>query len=122
LSASLSAAQRRQIATFAASVVAGDTVVCVGGAGAGPLQVLRDLARMRASSVCKVLTTRVPGVITKVSIALSGEVQVLDATNQSALGNVESSANRDAAASPLPLRVSAADLQRRVLVVVRRGR
>jgi hypothetical protein len=122
LSASLSAAQRRQIATFAASVVAGDTVVCVGGAGAGPLRVLRDLARLRASSVCKVLTTRVPGVITKVSIALSGEVQVLDAANQSALGNVESSANRDAAASPLPLRVSAADLQRRVLVVVRRGR
>jgi len=99
----LSTAQRRQINDFARTLSSSDTITCVGGAGAGPLQVLRDLARVRASTVCRLLAQRVPGVRTKVDIALSGEVQVTEL----------------APATPAPIRVSASDLSRRVLVVAR---
>jgi hypothetical protein len=77
LSTSLSPVQRRQVTTFAQTLDANDTVTCVGGAGTGPLRVLRDLARARATAVCMLLAQRVPGVRTEVNIALSGEVQVV---------------------------------------------
>jgi hypothetical protein len=98
LSSTLSTAQRRQITSFAASLSEADVVTCVGGAGTGPLRLLRDLARMRATAVCTALAQRVPGVRISVEVALSGEVQV---------------------AEPAPVRVSASDLARRVLVVAR---
>ena len=101
LSTTLSPAQRRQIASFAASLEPSDSVTCVGGAGAGPLRVLRDLARTRAAAVCTLLAQRVPGVRTQVNIALSGEVQIIEPST--------------------PLRIPASDLQRRVLVVARSG-
>ena len=101
LSTTLSPAQRRQIASFAATLEPGDDVTCVGGAGAGPLRVLRDLARTRAAAVCTLLAQRVPGVRTQVNIALSGEVQIIEPST--------------------PLRIPASDLQRRVLVVARSG-
>ncbi len=101
LSTTLSPAQRRQIASFAASLEPSDSVTCVGGAGAGPLRVLRDLARTRAAAVCTLLAQRVPGVRTQVNIALSGEVQIIEPST--------------------PLRIPASDLQRRVLVVARPG-
>ncbi|MFZ9843810.1 MAG: hypothetical protein ACO3EQ_05660 [Ilumatobacteraceae bacterium] len=109
LSTALSPAQRRQVATFARTLDPNDNVTCVGGAGTGPLRVLRDLARTRAAAVCRLLAQRVPGVRTEVNIALSGEVQVVDPLQSSQV------------AGPTPVRISASDLQRRVLVVARPG-
>jgi len=109
LSTSLSPVQRRQVTTFAQTLDANDTVTCVGGAGTGPLRVLRDLARARAAAVCTLLAQRVPGVRTEVNIALSGEVQVVDPITSSQAGG------------HTPVRIAASDLQRRVLVVARPG-
>jgi len=77
--------------------------------------VLRDLARVRASTVCRLLAQRVPGVRTKVDIALSGEVQVTEL----APATESASATKLASVTPVPIRVSASDLSRRVLVVAR---
>jgi len=113
LATKLSAAQRWQINEFATTLVAGDEVVCVGGAGSGPVKLLRDLARMRAVTVCDALARRVPGVRTSVDIAVSGEVQVSETASQAgAVSQTETAA---------PVRVSASDLSRRVLVVARRS-
>jgi hypothetical protein len=111
LAVKLSAAQRRQINDFAASLVADDEVVCVGGAGSGPVKLLRDLARMRAIVVCDALVRRVPGVRTTIDVAVSGEVQVSEAVSQTA-----------SQPQTAPVRVSASDLSRRVLVVARAAR
>jgi len=112
LSAKLSLAQRRQINEFASSLAAGDEVVCVGGAGSGPVKLLRDLARMRAIVVCDALARRAPGVRTSIDIAVSGEVQVSEPSQQGVASQPETAA---------PVRVSASDLSRRVLVVARRS-
>jgi hypothetical protein len=111
LAVKLSAAQRRQINDFAASLVADDEVVCVGGAGSGPVKLLHDLARMRAIVVCDALMRRVPGVRTTIDVAVSGEVQVSEAASQTA-----------SLPQTAPVRVSASDLSRRVLVVARAAR
>ena len=114
LTVKLSAAQRRQINDFAASLVAGDDVVCVGGAGSGPVKLLRDLARMRAIVVCDALVRRAPGVRTTIDVAVSGEVQVSEAVSQPGTVSQQQSV--------APVRVSASDLSRRVLVVARTAR
>lgn len=93
-------------------LAAGDEVVCVGGAGSGPVKLLRDLARMRAIVVCDALARRAPGVRTSIDIAVSGEVQVSEPSQPG-------TASQPATAAPV--RVSASDLSRRVLVVARRG-
>jgi len=125
LSATLSAAQRRQIAAFAATLSPADVVTCVGGAGSGPVRLLRDVARLRATTVCNALAQRVPGVKTTIDIALSGEIQIADQAQQSssqAATQAAAPAQQSAATppqSPAPIRVSASDLSRRVLVVAR---
>ncbi len=103
----LTSAQRRQIVTFARSLRNTDVVTCVGGAGTGPVKLLRDLARVRAANVCQLLAKRVPGVQITTTVAISGEVQVSDRTSTQAA---------------IPLRLAARDLSRRVLVVARPGR
>jgi len=103
----LTSAQRRQIVTFARSLRNTDVVTCVGGAGTGPVKLLRDLARVRAANVCQLLAKRVPGVQVTTTVAISGEVQVSDRTSTQAA---------------IPLRLAARDLSRRVLVVARPGR
>jgi alpha-tubulin suppressor-like RCC1 family protein len=103
----LTSAQRRQIVTFARSLRNTDVVTCVGGAGTGPVKLLRDLARVRAANVCQLLAKRVPGVQVTTTVAISGEVQVSDRTSTQVA---------------IPLRLAARDLSRRVLVVARPGR
>jgi len=112
LSTTLSVSQRRQINEFVRIISPNDNITCVGGAGAGPLQVLRELARVRATTVCRLLAQRVPGVRTKVDIALTGEVQIAEVAGQSP----------SQPATPAPIRVSANELLRRVLVVARPNR
>lgn len=130
LSAALSVPQRRQINRFAASLAPSDEVVCVGGAGSGPLRVLRDLARLRAAAVCSAIAQRSPGVRTKVDIALSGVVQVGETSTASQSGSAQQPAQQQTqqpapqqtqqpAQQPAPIRVAASDLSRRVLVVAR---
>ncbi|MFM7891864.1 MAG: hypothetical protein ACKO8V_08230 [Actinomycetota bacterium] len=99
-------------------------MTCVGGAGSGPVRVLRDVARLRATTVCKALAQRVPGVNTTVDIALSGEIQIVDQQQSGPQQPTQAQvpAQQAAAAppqSPAPIRVSASDLSRRVLVVAR---
>ncbi|GDX15425.1 hypothetical protein LBMAG03_15240 [Actinomycetes bacterium] len=106
LATSLSSAQRRQVNAFAQSLSTGDDITCVGGAGDGPVRLLRDLARLRATAVCQLLAKRVPGVRTAVNVVITGDIQVAEATSSQAAG---------------PLRVTARDLSRRVLVVARSG-
>ena len=121
LSATLSTAQRRQIAAFAATLSPADVVTCVGGAGSGPVRLLRDVARLRATTVCNALAQRVPGVTTNIDVALSGEIQIADQAQQSS-SQAAAPAQQSAATppqSPAPIRVSASDLSRRVLVVAR---
>ena len=101
LSIVLTGQQRAQVRAFTASVTARDTVTCVGGAGSGPVKLLRDLARLRAATVCALISKRVPGVQTKVSVVVTGEVQISDPQTL------------------IPLRVEANQLSRRVLVVAR---
>lgn len=107
LSTTLSPAQRRQINAFASSLQPGDSVVCVGGAGSGPLPLLHDVARVRARVVCRALERRVPGVATAVDVAVRGEILI---------GENPSLIPPNA---PSPLRISADELVRRVLVVAR---
>ena len=106
LTTSLSAAQRRQVHAFAQALNTGDDVTCVGGAGDGPVKLLRDLARVRATAVCQLLAKRVPGVRIAVNVAITGEIQVAETTSSQAA---------------TPLRIAARDLSRRVLVVARPG-
>jgi hypothetical protein len=106
LTTSLSAAQRRQVHAFAQALNTGDDVTCVGGAGDGPVKLLRDLARVRATAVCQLLAKRVPGVRIAVNVAITGEIQVAETTSSQ---------------TATPLRIAARDLSRRVLVVARPG-
>jgi hypothetical protein len=106
LATSLSPAQRRQVNAFAQSLSSGDDITCVGGAGDGPVRLLRDLARVRATVVCELLAKRVPGVRIVVNVAISGEIQV---------------AERVSSQAAVPVRIAARDLSRRVLVVARPG-
>jgi hypothetical protein len=106
LATSLSAAQRRQVNAFAQSLSSGDDITCVGGAGDGPVRLLRDLARVRATAVCELLAKRVPGVRIVVNVAITGEIQV---------------AERVSSQAAVPVRIAARDLSRRVLVVARPG-
>ena len=84
---------------------------------------LRDLARLRATAVCKLLAQQVPGVRTQVNIALSGDVQLLESANQSTTQPQPHSTGSASSqvAGATPVRISANDLQRRVLVVARPG-
>lgn len=52
-------------------------VMCVGGAGAGPLPLLRELARLRAQAVCSLLERRLPGVQTRIDVRV-GEQSATD--------------------------------------------
>ena len=52
-------------------------VRCVGGAGAGPLPLLRELARLRAQAVCSLLERRLPGVQTRIDVRV-GEQSATD--------------------------------------------
>ena len=113
LSATLSSIQRRQISAFATTISASDYITCVGGAGSGPIRLLRDIARARAATVCSALAQRVPGVRTTVNIVLTGEVQLAEITGQSGAHSAGQPH------TPAPIRVSATDLSRRVLVVAR---
>lgn len=106
LATSLSPAQRRQVNAFAQSLSSGDDITCVGGAGDGPVRLLRDLARVRATAVCELLARRVPGVRIVVNVAITGEIQV---------------AERVSSQAAVPVRIAARDLSRRVLVVARPG-
>jgi alpha-tubulin suppressor-like RCC1 family protein len=106
LATSLSAAQRRQVNAFARSLSSGDDITCVGGAGDGPVRLLRDLARVRATAVCELLAKRVPGVRIVVNVAITGEIQVTE---------------RASSQAAVPVRIAARDLSRRVLVVARPG-
>jgi alpha-tubulin suppressor-like RCC1 family protein len=127
LSVSLSTAQRRQLRAFTAQLTATHDITCVGGAGVGPVTLLRDLARLRASAVCDVIAQRVPGIRTAVRIATKGEIQVADAlTNAQSPSQTPSqspsqSPSQIPSQSPaqvrVPLRVAANELSRRVLVV-----
>jgi hypothetical protein len=114
LSATLSAAQRRQITRFASSLSPSDDVICVGGAGSGPLRMLRDVARLRAVAVCSAIAQRSPGVRTRINIALSGVVQVGETSTAS-----QSATAPQQPQQFTPIRVAASDLSRRVLVVAR---
>lgn len=119
MSTSLSLVQRRQLRAFTAQLTPTHDITCVGGAGVGPVTLLRDLARLRASAVCDIIAQRVPGIRTAVRIATKGEIQVADA-----LTNAQSpsqSPSQIPSQSPVqvrvPLRVAANELSRRVLVV-----
>jgi hypothetical protein len=91
---------------FARSLSSGDDITCVGGAGDGPVRLLRDLARVRATAVCELLAKRVPGVRIVVNVAITGEIQVTE---------------RASSQAAVPVRIAARDLSRRVLVVARPG-
>ena len=112
LAITLSSTQRRQVAAFAATLTAGDNITCVGGAGSGPVRLLRDLARSRANAVCALLARRVPGVRTVVGVAVSGKVQVAERVSTPA---------EAVSQQVLPALVVNRDLSRRVLVVAQPG-
>ena len=95
--------------TLADALKPGDNISCVGGAGVGPVKLLRNLARLRAIATCQLVAKRVPGVRIAVSIALRGEIQVAQPLAQSQLD------------TSTVLQVAASDLSRRVLVVARSG-
>ena len=89
----------------------------MGGAGVGPVTLLRDLARLRATAVCDMIARRVPGIRTSVRIATKGEVLVADP--QSPLpGQTQPQSPTQ---SRVPLRISASTLSRRVVVVAYPG-
>ena len=111
LATSLSTAQRQQVVRFATTLAPGENVTCIGGAGSGPLQLLRDLARLRAVAVCSLIAERNSGVSTTIDVIIRGEVQVTDRRE---------GAERPAKTAPQVY--DARDLQRRVLVVARPGR
>ena len=123
LATTLSSTQRRQVAAFAATLTAGDNITCVGGAGAGPVRLLRDLARSRASAVCALLARRVPGVRTVVGVAVSGKVQVAERVSPPAEAAIRAASEMAEAISQqvLPALVASRDLSRRVLVVAQPG-
>ena len=108
LATSLSTAQRQQVVRFATTLAPGENVTCIGGAGSGPLQLLRDLARLRAVAVCSLIAKRNSGVRTTIDVIIRGEVQVTDRRE---------GAERPAKTAPQVY--DARDLQRRVLVVAR---
>ena len=108
LATSLSSAQRQQVIRFATTLAPGENVTCIGGAGSGPLQLLRDLARLRAEAVCSLIAKRNSGVSTTIDVIIRGEVQVTDRRE---------GAERPAKTAPQVY--DARDLQRRVLVVAR---
>ncbi len=112
LATTLSSTQRRQVAAFAATLTANDNITCVGGAGSGPVRLLRDLARSRANAVCALLARRVPGVRTVVGVAVSGKVQVAERVSTPA---------EAVSQQVLPALVVSRDLSRRVLVVAQPG-
>ena len=112
LAITLSSTQRRQVVAFAATLTAGDNITCVGGAGSGPIRLLRDLARSRANAVCALLARRVPGVRTVVGVAVSGKVQVAERVSTPA---------EAVSQQVLPALVVNRDLSRRVLVVAQPG-
>ena len=112
LATTLSSTQRRQVAAFAATLTANDNITCVGGAGSGPVRLLRDLARSRANAVCALLARRVPGVRTVVGVAVSGKVQVAESVSTPA---------EAVSQQVLPALVVNRDLSRRVLVVAQPG-
>ena len=112
LATTLSSTQRRQVAAFAATLTANDNITCVGGAGSGPVRLLRDLARSRANAVCALLARRVPGVRTVVGVAVSGKVQVAERVSTPA---------EAVSQQVLPALVVNRDLSRRVLVVAQPG-
>jgi alpha-tubulin suppressor-like RCC1 family protein len=111
LATSLSSAQRQQVIQFATTLAPGENVTCIGGAGSGPLQLLRDLARLRAVAVCSLIAKRNSGVSTAIDVIIRGEVQVTDRRE-----------GADRPAKTAPQVFDARDLQRRVLVVARPGR
>jgi len=121
LATTLSSTQRRQVAAFAATFTAGDNITCVGGAG--PIRLLRDLARSRASAVCALLARRVPGVRTVVGVAVSGKVQVAERVSPPAEAAIRAAMQTAEAASQqvLPALMASRDLSRRVLVVAQPG-
>ena len=123
LATTLSSTQRRQVAAFAATLTAGDNITCVGGAGAGPVRLLRDLARSRANAVCALLARRVPGVRTAVGVAVSGKVQVAETVSPPAEAAIQAATEIAEAVSQqvLPALVVSRDLSRRVLVVAQSG-
>ena len=112
LAITLSSTQRRQVVAFAATLTANDNITCVGGAGSGPIRLLRDLARSRANAVCALLARRVPGVRTLVGVAVSGKVQVAERVSPPA---------EAASQQVLPALVVSRDLSRRVMVVAQPG-
>ena len=112
LATTLSSTQRRQVAAFAATLTANDNITCVGGAGSGPVRLLRDLARSRANAVCALPARRVPGVRTVVGVAVSGKVQVAERVSTPA---------EAVSQQVLPALVVNRDLSRRVLVVAQPG-
>ena len=112
LAITLSSTQRRQVVAFAATLTAGDNITCVGGAGSGPVRLLRDLARSRANAVCALVARRVPGVRTVVGVAVSGKVQVAESVSTPA---------EAVSQQVLPALVVSRDLSRRVLVVAQPG-
>jgi hypothetical protein len=123
LATTLSSTQRRQVAAFAATLTAGDNITCVGGAGSGPVRLLRDLARSRANAVCALLARRVPGVRTVVGVAVSGKVQVAERVSPPAMEGTQAATEIAEAVSQqvLPALVVSRDLSRRVLVVAQSG-
>ena len=112
LATRLSAIQRRQVVRFATTLTVDDNITCVGGAGSGPVRLLRDLARSRANAVCALLARRVPGVRTVVGVAVSGKVQVAERVSTPA---------EAVSQQVLPALVVNRDLSRRVLVVAQPG-
>ena len=112
LATRLSATQRRQVVRFATTLTVDDNITCVGGAGSGPVRLLRDLARSRANAVCALLARRVPGVRTAVGVAVSGKVQVAERVSTPA---------EAVSQQVLPALVVSRDLSRRVLVVAQPG-
>jgi hypothetical protein len=112
LSVTLTPQQRRQLNEFAGSITPNYAVTCVGGAGSGPLRLLRDLARQRAMAVCDAVAQRVPGVRTSINVVIRGEIQV---------GERDPQVVSPTPQTQNPIRVSASDLSRRVLVVARSG-
>lgn len=123
LATTLSSTQRRQVARFATTLTADDNITCVGGAGSGPISLLRDLARSRANAVCALLARRVPGVRTAVGVAVSGKVQVAERVSPPAMAGTQAATEIAEAVSQqvLPALVVSRDLSRRVLVVAQPG-
>ena len=95
----------------------------MGGAGSGPVRLLRDLARSRANAVCALVARRVPGVRTVVGVAVSGKVQVAERVSPPAEAGTQAVTEIAEVVSQqvLPALVVSRDLSRRVLVVAQPG-